>query len=219
MKGKKFLFVFAVSLLAGYLTYLYQDQETVSSSEALVSARAAYAESPPDTQGEASVVAKVPDAKVEMVKEILLKKHDNDPRIDSDLKDLSPESRRALHQFYHELPAEDRNGRGLVVLLISRDPQLPEDYEFLQSIYQENPCLSLADCNQVQTQDPHLSGVNSTSLVYPQMVALYQIEKKLRGKSSMNPVQAQQIQQVVRQAENFAVPSVQDKANEIQSRF
>jgi hypothetical protein len=156
--------------------------------------------------------------KLQVLQEILSSKNDNDPRVDSELKNLSPALHHSAIELYQKLPAENRNGRGFLVFLISRDLQYPEDYQFLQSIYEESPCLSLENCGQTQNADPHLSGVTNISLVYPQMVALYQIEKKLNQKMDLTS-SSDQLRSIVIQAENFAAPSVQKKATEISQRL
>src|SRR4051812_35007052 len=47
--------------------------------------------------------------KVNLLKEILESKNDNDARLDSEFSNLEPEVLKALENEYHKLPAENRN--------------------------------------------------------------------------------------------------------------
>ena len=117
------------------------------------------------------------------LQEIITSKNDNDPRLDQDFKILSEELHYLLIQKYSEIPEEDRNQRGLIVFLISRDLKYLEDLKFLKNIFKENPCLSLNNCNVLDSTDPHHSGIEQSSLNYPQLSALYQLEKQLTTNS------------------------------------
>ena len=153
--------------------------------------------------------------------EILKSKNDNDPRLDTLLKHPPAEMKSALYQRYEKLSAEDRNGRGLIVFLISRDMNSAADLEFLQKVYQEPPCLSLGDCKNTGSDDPHFSGINQTTLVYPQLAGLFQIDQQLTARPQLlqNPEFKSHIQFLLRQAENFPVPAVSDKAAEIRKKY
>lgn len=154
--------------------------------------------------------------------EILASKNDNDPRIDSELKVLSAELHDKLRKTYHELPKEDRNGRGMMVFLIARDLKIPEDAEFLKTIYQERPCLSFENCEASSGgQDPHLSGLDQTSLNYPQIAGLYQLEKRLERDPQILQVFAirRQLSEALREARQFPSDAVQKKAEQIQKKY
>lgn len=151
---------------------------------------------------------------------VLATKNDSDPRLDTDLKNLSSDIRKALFEKYQALPPEERNNKGLIVFLIARDIQSAQDLEFLNKVYQEGPCLSLENCKQTGSDDPHYSGMNQTTLNYPQLAGLYQIEKQLREKPEIlkNPELRNGIVTALKHAENFPVPVVQQKAEQIRTR-
>jgi hypothetical protein len=153
--------------------------------------------------------------------EILKSNNDNDPRLDSVLRQLSPETRSALYERYGKLKPEDRDGRGLIVFLIARDLSYASDVEFLAKVYQEQPCLSLGDCKNTGSDDPHFSGVNETTLNYPQFAGLFQLESQLamRPRLLQNPEFKSQLEYLLKQAESFPVPAIADKAAEIRKRF
>lgn len=153
--------------------------------------------------------------------DVLKSKNDNDLRLDQDLKKLSLPLHEVLYKKYEALPAEDHNGRGLIVYLIARDLKSNEDADFLKTIYQEAPCLSLADCKGIGLDDPHHSSVNQTTLVYAQMAGLYEIEKQIKENPGVlnNQTYRNRFIQILIQAENFPVAEVQDKARAIRTEF
>ncbi len=153
--------------------------------------------------------------------EILLSKNDNDPRLDSDLKNLSPALHQALLAKYSSLPMESRSERGLIVFLVARDLQSPDDLKFLKSIYDESPCLSLANCGTRTESDPHISGIDDTSANYPQLTALFQLDQLLTTKPGilMDPNMKDHFRAVIEQALKFPVPAIQQKAAEIQAKI
>jgi hypothetical protein len=153
--------------------------------------------------------------------EVLLSKNDNDPRLDHELRHLSPTLKKALETQYSLLPDEKRNERGLVVFLVSRDLSSVEDLQFLESVYQESPCLSLANCGVRGDNDPHFSGLNETSLLYPQVVGLYQLEQQLKARPELlkDPRFRQQTEEVLRSAERFPVPAIQDRARGLKDKY
>jgi hypothetical protein len=153
--------------------------------------------------------------------EILITKNDNDRRMDTQLKNLSPALREALYKKYDSIPAEDRSAKGLVVFLVAREIKTIEDIEFLKKVYQETPCLSLADCKIVGSEDPHHSSVNETTLTYPQQSGLYLIEKQLKENPQLlnNAAFRSGVIQILVQAENFAVPAIREKARAIRQTY
>ena len=152
--------------------------------------------------------------------EILKSKNDNDPRLDTVLRHPSASMKSTMFEHYEKLPAEDRNGRGLIVFLISRDMNSATDVEFLRKVYQEQPCLSLEDCKNTGSDDPHFSGINQTTLNYPQLAGLFQIDQQLTARPQLlrDPEFKSQIQFLLKQAESFPVPAVSDKAAEIRKK-
>ena len=152
---------------------------------------------------------------------IVKTKNDNDPRLDHELKNLSPALREALFEKYDSLPQEDRSARGLIAYLIARELKTPEDAQFLKQVYQEAPCLSLADCKTSAPDDPHHSSTNQTTLVYPQLSLLYVIEKQLtENPQYLNDAskRSEYIQLLVA-AESYPVPVVNEKARGIRNKF
>ena len=155
------------------------------------------------------------------VEEILKSRNDSDPRV-NDLKNLSSEFKKALFEKYALLKMEDRNGRGFIVFLVSKNLKSAEDLDFLQKVYQEAPCLSLENCSTSSKDDnPHNAGVDQTTTIYPQLVALYQIEKLLQTDSSVlnNPALRSGILATLKQAEAFPVPVIRDRAEKIRQKF
>lgn len=159
--------------------------------------------------------------KWQIFKEILNSKNDNDPRLDNELRNLSPEIHRSLQNAYEKLPSEDRNGRGLIAFLVARDLNTTTDVEFLRKIYQENPCLSFENCSVVAPPDPHVDGVNQTSLNYPQLAGLYQLEQKLKAQPDLlrNPEMKKLISDLLRDARQFPADAIQKRAEAIISQY
>jgi hypothetical protein len=156
-----------------------------------------------------------------ILEEILKTKNDSDGRV-NELIGLSSEFHKALVRKYNSLIAEDRSGRGMIVFLLSRDLQSASDLEFLQKVYQEAPCLSLENCTVVSSDDsPHNAGVNQTTLIYPQLVALYQLEKQLESRPEFlkNPDMRAGILATLKQAETFPVPVVRERAEKIRQKY
>ena len=132
-----------------------------------------------------SVLGATDVATLETIEAVVKSKNDNDPRINTELKSLSPDVHQALYAKYKAFPAEDRNNRGLVVFLIARDLKSVADLDFLKKVYAESPCLSLEDCKNVGSDDAHFSGTNQTTMNYPQFAGLYQLEKQLEGRRDL----------------------------------
>ncbi len=153
--------------------------------------------------------------------EILNSKKDNDPRIDSELKELSPQFKATLSEIYAQLPVESRNGRGLITFLVARDLESVQDARFLQQVFQEAPCLSLQNCTSLAPSDPHMDGINQTSLSYPQLAALFQLERRLESNQDLlqNPEIKAEVSNILREARQFPVGAVQDRAESIQIKL
>ena len=164
--------------------------------------------------------SKETQAKLDLLQSILDSKNDNDPRLDSDFRNLSPEAKDALQNTYRQLKAEDRNGKGTIVFLLGREMTTPQDCEFMKSVLNEKPCLSLNDC----TKDPgptsgeseHLeAGVNVT-LAYPELVALQSAERVL--KSSHHPL-SECAKDLLKMGAQSEIPSVSKSSFQILSRL
>ena len=161
--------------------------------------------------------------KLQVLEEILKSKNDNDPRLDTEFKNLSPEMKKALESQYEKRPEEDRNGRGTIAFLVAREISGPEDLEFLSSVLREEPCLSLADCKQTNPseKDAHLGGVDDLTMNYPQIVVLNQIEKWL-GEPKSSQLDSQMLQTVeatLNAALASSVPMISEKAESLLKRI
>lgn len=156
-----------------------------------------------------------------ILQEIIKSKNDNDPRLDKDLRSLTPAFHHALQAQYKAFPMESRSERGLVTYLIARDLKTAEDLQFLKTVYEESPCLSLENCATRIHSDPHLSGIDDTSANYPQLAALFQLEKILDTKPQLlnDPNMKDHFRAVLEQASKFPVPVIQRKAAEILARL
>jgi hypothetical protein len=121
--------------------------------------------------------------------QILASKNDNDPRLDTDFRHLSPGTKQLLLGRYQELPVESRNERGTIVFLIGRDLNRPEDCQFLADVTSEQPCLNLADCKKPPShtdEDVHEEAAISITLAYPQHVAVKSMQNFL-GNPDQDP--------------------------------
>jgi hypothetical protein len=231
--------VLGVLLLAGFLIYNYRNrphhkeptglgpirkslpQTSTEPSTSLTAAK------PSATPPAAALIEAAPKTlsvdeqkKWEALREILSSKNDNDPRLDKDLKNLSQNFHAELYDVYQKLPMEKRNERGLVAFLIARDLKSEKDFDFLKSIYNESPCLSLGDCTTRAASDPHLSNIDEGSMNYPQLTVLYQLQSQLNAKNKAfeNGGFREQLKGLLTQAAQFPVPNVQKKAEEIRSQ-
>lgn len=162
--------------------------------------------------------------KLNVFKEILLKRNDNDPRLDQLFKQNSNEFKQVIREVYQSLPMEARNERGTIAFLISRDIQSDQDVQFLETIFKEEPCLSVEDCKTISNDDPHYSGINQVSANYPQQVILYQLEhfdQQLQKNPKLinNQDIRYAIENLLRTASQFPVPSIQQKAEQLQKKF
>jgi hypothetical protein len=113
-----------------------------------------------------------------VLREIFETKNDNDPRFDTDLKNLSPELKLAFERRYAELAPEKRNERGTVAFLVAREISSAQDVEFLEKVLAEKTCLSLADCSKEaggdSEEEKHLAGINEVTASYPQLTTIQQ---------------------------------------------
>jgi len=118
-------------------------------------------------------------AQLRTLEAILASKNDNDPRLDSDFRVLSPDARRAFREKYASLPLEARNERGTIVYLLGRVADAPADWDFLRAVAAEPPCLSLDDCaKRSKSADQEALG-DEVTLAYPSLVALKSAQRAL----------------------------------------
>lgn len=163
--------------------------------------------------------------------QILASKNDNDSRLDTEFKHLSPGTKYLLKQKYASLPAEARNERGTIVFLLGRDlpnSGTPEDFQFFDQVGAEPPCRSLGDCSketQAGPEDSHEESTIGTTLSYPQKVLLHVLQDYLSQQQSgqsfgtvSSPLigPALHTLQVMAQSGN---PAINSKAQELSNRY
>ena len=164
-------------------------------------------------------------AKLKTLDEILDSRFDNDPRMDTELKDLSPALKERLRSKYSEIPSEKRNDRGTIVFLLGREINTTKDVEFLQEVLAERPCLGLESCSQdMRTSGSHAEGGLEVTLAYPQVVALKSMEGFLEraDQNGMLRDRTPLVGAVFRSLENgksSQVPLVSRMARELQERY
>lgn len=120
---------------------------------------------------------------VAVLEQILKSRDDNDPRMDTELRNLSPQAKIELRNKYIAMSAESRNERGTIVFVLGREMKTSEDAAFLASVVAEPPCLSMQDCGRRPDApvDEHAAMANEVSLVYPQLVAVKSFERVLKS--------------------------------------
>lgn len=171
------------------------------------------------------ILAALPPAdrrKLTILDEVLRSKNDNDPRLDTELKDLSPEMKRALRQYYATFQPEKRNELGTIAFLTARSMSSRKDVEFLKSIVMEKPCRSLADCSRdpppPSAEELHVAGITETTLNYPQLTVLRQSLQQYRlalGAQPPNSALAESIVGIFREATNSNNQRVAEEAQMI----
>ncbi len=157
--------------------------------------------------------------KMKALDEIFTSKNDNDPRIDTELKNFTPEMKSALLAKYAAIPAERRNEKGTIAFLIGREINSKADVDFLKGILMEKPCLSLGDCNQPPAPhtgaDDHYEATNETTARYPQLVSIRALNhryEELMQDPKANATLIQQIIEALREAQNSPDPKIADEA-------
>lgn len=115
-------------------------------------------------------------AKLKILDEIFAAKNDNDPRLDTEFNDMTPEMKAALIVSYKSLPKERLNERGTMIFLLGKKIENENDLDFFQDVIAEAPCLSLQDCSSDSAVegpgDNHLAEAQETTLIYPQLISL-----------------------------------------------
>ena len=156
-----------------------------------------------------------------LLMELLKNRNDNDSRLDQDFISISKELSQKIKEKYFQLRPEDRNGRGLIVYIIVRNLNSASDAEFVKKIFQETPCLSLENCQYKIEDTSHHSAINQTTLIYPQLVALHQLEYKISQQPHLlNSAENRSFFiQILTQAENYDIPQVRNKARAIREKF
>jgi hypothetical protein len=114
--------------------------------------------------------------KITVLTEILTTKNDNDPRMDTELKDLSPAAKTAIQKKYQESVSEKRNERGTLVFVLGREIKDASELGFFKEVLSERACLSLENCEKPpgehSGEEEHLESINEATTNYPQLMAL-----------------------------------------------
>jgi hypothetical protein len=167
----------------------------------------------------ASTLTPADQQKMKALDEIFTSKNDNDPRIDTELKNFTPEMKAALVSKYTRIPSEHRNEKGTVAFLIGREINSKADVDFLKGILMEKPCLSLGDCNQPPAPhtgaDDHYEATNETTARYPQLVSIRALNhryEELMQDPKANAGLIQQIIEAFKEAQNSPDPKIADEA-------
>lgn len=126
--------------------------------------------------------------KIQILSEIFQSKNDNDPRLDSEFKNLSPHTKLALQKEYKETPVELRNERGTIVFILGRNLNSQEDFQFFKQVISEPPCLSLSDCTKAPDEDHSETSTQvGITLEYPQIVVLKSLQNFLSQRTVSHP--------------------------------
>jgi hypothetical protein len=163
--------------------------------------------------------------KVQTLIEILKARNDNDPRLDTEFKALSPAAKRLFREQYRALAPEKRNERGTVVFLLGRNLTSPEDFTFLEGVLSEPPCLSMADCSQpakgAGAESSHLEMGTEVSLAYPQLVALVSVEHLIdqAGSNGGSIAELDRVRETLSAGAKSPDSKVSAKARELQARL
>ncbi|NDG86032.1 MAG: hypothetical protein EBX52_13465 [Proteobacteria bacterium] len=114
--------------------------------------------------------------KISVLTEILTTKNDNDPRMDTELKNLSPAAKTAIQKKYQETVSEKRNERGTLVFVLGREIKDASELGFFKEVLSEKACLSLENCEKPpgghSGEEEHLEAINETTANYPQLMAV-----------------------------------------------
>ena len=147
---------------------------------------------------------------IQILDEIFQAHNDNDPRLDHELKVLSPEAREALQAKYRQLAPEKRNERGTLVFLLGRNLESAADFAFFREVLNEAPCLSLSDCSKPsdrpetqgahESEHEHLEAATATTLNYPSNMAMKSLERELKSEPRPSVERKAQIRQVLESA-------------------
>lgn len=154
--------------------------------------------------------------------QILESKSDNDPRIDTELKGLSPLFKNTLALHYSELKPERFNERGTLVFLVGREIVNPGDVDFMRTVLTEKPCLSVSDCSRAPVahagEDDHREMMNETTIRYPQLMALRALKQRwselLKDSTGQGDLM-RQIRETLEEASRSADPRIAEEAKSI----
>lgn len=159
-----------------------------------------------------------------ILNEILISKNDNDPRLDTEFRKLTPATKTLLQDRYKAILPEKRNELGTIVFLIGREVETAEDWSFLGEIVTSAPCLSLSDCTKEDPVDTgsdekHLDSANALTLAYPEVVSVASAQKFLETHSKLSPAQATLVREFLEKAQASPVDRVSRKARELATQY
>ena len=160
--------------------------------------------------------------KIKLLREILVTKNDNDPRLDREFNNLSPITKRRFEEHYEKMDPERFNERGTIVFLLGKNLSGKEDFDFLKKVLDEPPCKSLADCKKdirlTDSDSLHHDAASEVTLAYPQVVALKSLENFLKTAPSDKDLLASAYQALDR-AKNSPIPIVSRMAFDLAARL
>jgi hypothetical protein len=155
--------------------------------------------------------------KLRILEEVFASRNDNDPRLDSEFKELTPEMKEALVTSYKATPKEMLNERGTLIFLLGNNIESQNDLEFFQDLLNEAPCLSLSDCSAeskpINLEDDHSSEMQSATLVYPQLVALRLVSAKYQ--KTKDSVMKERMQELFKNAQASHSEYISDESERI----
>lgn len=187
--------IILVAIVLGVLWYRSIDPSTVETSLVKkVNGKAVGIKSDPQLPNDANhqvnavnqgaLANAIPKGKVALLDEILKSGNDNDQRLDTELKNLTEQTKLALHDYYRSLKRENRNSLGTTVFLLGRNIKNEKDIAFMAEVINEPPCYSLEDCDfahsEEHTERDNHDQSESVTLVYPQLVALIALQNTLK---------------------------------------
>lgn len=149
--------------------------------------------------------------KVMLLREILASKNDNDPRLDTEFKSLSTQTKILMKKEYKSMKPENFNEKGTIVFLLGHNLTDQDDFNFLSQVLSEPPCLSLKDCSHLPEQGDQEDSFNRITLVYPQIVSLKAIENYLSANSG-DPALRKRAAEILKQATQSASSTVSQEA-------
>jgi hypothetical protein len=116
--------------------------------------------------------------KLTILEDVLRSRNDNDPRLDQEFNDLTPEAKRLFRNEYREIAVEKRNQRGTIVYLLGKNLRTADDWKFFREVALEPPCLSMSNCSKKPApgSDEEATG-DEVTLAYPSLVALRQARR------------------------------------------
>jgi hypothetical protein len=156
------------------------------------------------------------DLKMKILDDILSSRNDNDPRLDSELTNLSEEDKQALEKKYSSQNKEKLNERGTIVFLLGRNIESSKDLVFFKQVAQEKPCRNFTYCDggEVAKEGEDHDGANDVTLAYPQVMVLKSLENFLNQKNIDYSVR-QQAMEIIHESANSKNSVIKNTAQNI----